>query len=323
VKSNRNGQSVWRGPQTLVAAGLALAMLLAMVMTLSAQPMTAKLPEISKKANLTHMRIGETIRFTIAVRNLSPPDNQATWRSVRVLDEIDPAFGIDKVDVTPASAEVSVTGNVVWVKFDRLEPGDSFVVTIDCTLVGPAQPGEVIDNVATLRYKDLEGKEQTPIDSGAIRIVITTWTWKPPQLVKTANSKHCLTLGDSVRFTIAMSNFTPPWNFATWYQVQVVDDIDPLLRIDDVRVTPLADDVRITSNKVVVTFNTLAPGASYVISIDATLIGPIDPNYVILNKAVAHYQDEMGNPQPPWESDLARVCTRLEIYLPIMCQKVQ
>jgi fimbrial isopeptide formation D2 family protein len=316
VKSNRESKS--RGLRSLVALVLVLTTLLGMVTSLSADPPVPKPPEITKATSRTHMRIPESVRFTVTVRNPGAPDNEATWRSVRVWDEIDPAFRIEKVSVTPNADDVSITGNIVWVKFNRLEPGESFVVTIDCTLVGPVEPGEVLENMATLRYEDDEGKEQTPIDSNVVRIIVTTCTWKPPQVVKTADNKHCLRLGDSVRFTIVVSNFTPPWNFATWYNVQVIDDIDPALRIDKVEVTPPADDVTITGNRVVVTFNTLAPGDSYVITIDATLIGPVDSGHIILNKAVVEFQDKLGNPQPPWESEVVRVCTKMRIYLPII-----
>ena len=117
--------------------------------------------------------------FTITVANPSKPENQATWRSVRVWDEIDPAFRIDKVEVVPPADEVTITGNIVWVKVNRLKPGESFVVTIDCTLVGPAKPGDVLENKATLRYDDPEGSEQDPIDSNIVRIKVVSRIWLP------------------------------------------------------------------------------------------------------------------------------------------------
>lgn len=323
MKSNKKRRFSSTGLQASVAMVLVLAMLLGTAMTLSAKPPLWQVPEFTKETSRTHMRIGETVRFTITVRNPGPPANQAVWEAVRVWDQIDPAFRIDRVNVTPQADDMNVTNNLVWVEFDRLQPGESFVVTIDCTLVGPIATGSIVGNSAALTYEDPDGLAQQPICSGAVKIVVTTCTWKPPQLIKTADNKRCLAIGDSLRYTIVVANFIPPWNHATWYNMRISDDIDPALRIDNVSVDPPADDVTITGNTVVVTFDTLAPGESYEINIDVTLVGPVGRGKFILNRAIAHYLDVAGNPQPPWESDLVRVCTHMEIYLPIIRQNTQ
>jgi hypothetical protein len=59
-------------------------------------------------------------------------------------------------------------GNLVVAETERLEPGESLVITIDCTLMDIPSPWRLITNWAVLEYQDAGGKVQTPIQSNLV-----------------------------------------------------------------------------------------------------------------------------------------------------------
>jgi fimbrial isopeptide formation D2 family protein len=150
--------------QIVLAIALVLVLfLVALPAALAQVPPTWMPPEIFKSANHTKLALNDTVRFTIVVRNSGDPENDATWYHVRVTDNIDPALRIDAASTTMGT--VTVTGQQVIVDGDiTLEAGESFVVTIDCTLIGPIPANRVITNTATLEYTDDQDNPQPPID---------------------------------------------------------------------------------------------------------------------------------------------------------------
>jgi fimbrial isopeptide formation D2 family protein len=147
----------------LVAALVLVMMPLVIPAVLAQEPPTWLPPEIYKSANDRKLEVGDPVQFTILVQN--PPDSTAdgTWYNVRVTDQVDPVLRIDAASSTMGT--VTITGQTVVVNGGiTLARGDQFVVTIDCTLVGPVTPGQVIINTARLEYTDDEGTPQPPID---------------------------------------------------------------------------------------------------------------------------------------------------------------
>lgn len=109
------------------------------------------------------LKLYDTVRFTIVVQNPGDPATDATWYNVTVTDNVDPVLQIDAVATTMGTYtktdhQVVVDGGIT------LAAGDSFVITIDCTLIGPVTPGQVILNTATLEYTDDENNPQPPVD---------------------------------------------------------------------------------------------------------------------------------------------------------------
>jgi fimbrial isopeptide formation D2 family protein len=164
-----NGRKVVR---SLALALITLLLLAPVVAAQEEPPDTAKPPSINKIADETGLLLGDSVRFTIVVINPSGPDSDGTWMNVRVTDNIDRALHIDAADSTKGT--VTIDGQTVVVDGGiTLAPGDQFVITIDCTLIGPADAGEVLTNTARLEYTDSEGTPQPPVDAEEpVKIVV-------------------------------------------------------------------------------------------------------------------------------------------------------
>ncbi len=115
-------------------------------------------------------------------------------------------------------------------------------------------------------------------------------TWEPPVIYKYGDP--CGDVADEVTFTINVHN---PGQ-ATWYNVRVTDEIDPHLRIDSVFTT--MGTYTITGNTVVVTVASLAPGESFLITIETTVLS-YPPEMVIYNQAFLEYVDPDDHPWGP------------------------
>jgi fimbrial isopeptide formation D2 family protein len=161
--------------RTLVGLVLALALLQGTVLVTATPPPTWTPPEIVKIANKTHMGIGDQVRFTVTVTNPAsppPPSVAVTWYEVHATDVVSPELHIDNVGVTGTYSSVNIVGNTVVVAANTLAPGQWFVATIDCTLVGPAEPGSSITNYATVDYEDDTGDPGEPIHSALVTIKV-------------------------------------------------------------------------------------------------------------------------------------------------------
>jgi len=147
-----------------VMPSLALAVLLLLVALPAAlaqepTPPTWIPPRIHKSANTDELMLGDPVTFTIVVQN----NDGATWYNVRVTDDVDPALRIDSASSTRGT--VTITGQQVVVDGGiTLAPGDQFVITVNCTLIGPVVEGQVITNTARLEYTDEGGNPQPPVD---------------------------------------------------------------------------------------------------------------------------------------------------------------
>ena len=87
-------------------------------------------------------------------------------------------------------------------------------------------------------------------------------------------------------------------------------------------VVPAANDVTVTDNTVVVTVNSLPAQASFVVTIDCTLIGPAVPGEVLVNEATVAYDDPLGNPKPPQSApDPPEIAVHGRYFMPIVFRK--
>lgn len=149
-------------PRALLIWTLLLTMLLTLAPAAGAQgptptPPTWTPPMIYKYADVTCCDPNGQVEFTITVTN---PGN-ATWYNVRVTDQIDPHLRIDAVTTTLGTA--TITGNTVVVNGTiTLPPGNSFVITIVCTVLS-FPPSEEIYNTASVEYTDPDGHPWGPI----------------------------------------------------------------------------------------------------------------------------------------------------------------
>jgi fimbrial isopeptide formation D2 family protein len=125
-------------------------------------------------------------------------------------------------------------------------------------------------------------------------------TFLPPQITKFGET--CGDVGDRVTYTIVVTNpshnsdGTP--NQATWYNVRVIDNFDPNLRIEGATVAPAGvGTVTVTGNTLVVDGGiTLAPGDVITITVVTTVLGYPSSN-ILENTACVEYTDATGAPQ--------------------------
>lgn len=150
----------------ILVLALAVTLLLVAVPVAMAQeptPPTWVPPEIYKRANETRLALGDSVTFTIIVRNPGDPATDASWYNLIVTDQVDPRLRIDGATTTRGT--VTISGQTVIVDGGiTLAPGEQFVITIDCTLIGPVEEGDVLINTARLEYTDEEDNPQPPID---------------------------------------------------------------------------------------------------------------------------------------------------------------
>jgi fimbrial isopeptide formation D2 family protein len=149
-----------------IVAMVAVVVVLLSVMlpaAMAQEPPTFIPPEIYKDVDDPVVAVGDRVTFTIAIVNPGDPATDATWYNLVVTDVVDPALRIDGASSTRGT--VTITGQVVRVNGGMtLAPGEEFVITIRCTLVGEVTPGQVLINTATLEYTDDEDNPQPPID---------------------------------------------------------------------------------------------------------------------------------------------------------------
>jgi fimbrial isopeptide formation D2 family protein len=196
----------------------------------------------------------------------------------------------------------------VVVRFER-NGAAAGEVTIPAIAAGALGQGSVVwSGLAPGTYDvrvevepDGQISECDPFDNSlATRLSIGPTSSSP--LRKLSNKSRAV-VGEPVRFTIVVTNPPEEAEGETWYQLTVTDEIHPALRIDDVAVVPAADTVAVDGKTVEVTVESLAPEASFAITVDCTLVGPVVPGQVIGNTATLAYEDGGGNPQPAEEAE--------------------
>lgn len=310
---------------------VAFMVLLAMILPIAGGPPTLSPPEITKRASKEAVSLGEQVKFTIAVVNPND-ENRAEWIAIRVTDEIDPAFRIDSVTLDPPSGDVEIDGNRVLVKVASLAPGESFQVTIRCTLVGPAEPGDTLENEAKLSYKDEAGDPQPSVWSDPVEIRVVEPPSQTLEIVKEV-SPDCVDVGLPVRFTVTVANPSQAAQTATWYKLLITDEIDEVLRIDQVTTNQSFSgesgaSARILEpgvgmgGRVAIEIDELKPGESLVITIDCTLMSIPSPWRLVTNQAKLEYEDAAGKAQSPVLSDRVTVGARTCGFIPLSAREV-
>jgi fimbrial isopeptide formation D2 family protein len=135
-------------------------------------------------------------------------------------------------------------------------------------------------------------------------------TWKPPNIEKFAD-KECCDPEGTVKFTVFVVN--PIGSEATWYNVEVVDEISSHLEIDSV--TTSKGSYTIVGNTVTVDGGiTLPPGDGIEINISCT-VRDFPSSGVIYNEAYVDYVDPDGS---PGERLYTEVPVKLEICTPFV-----
>jgi fimbrial isopeptide formation D2 family protein len=166
----------FRPVRAFVGLALVLLLLQGAVAVMSDPPPSWSPPEIHKHADSTQVGVGGTVEFVVTVANpTAPPDPlvPVTWYEVQMTDVLSPSLTLDDLIVTGDYDDHSVDGNTVTVTAAKLEPGESFVITMTCTIATHPGPGQAITNVATLVYEDETGDPGEPLTSDPVTVAVS------------------------------------------------------------------------------------------------------------------------------------------------------
>ena len=126
-----------------------------------------------KAFTLAPVDAGDAVEFTLTATNATGPNVAAAF-DLRLTDTLDPNLTLTGVSVVaPGYAVVtdnsSLPGGVVDVRIDRLDPGDSVVVTVSAEVIALAAAGQQIPNTADVVYTSLPGPAGTqPNPTGSL-----------------------------------------------------------------------------------------------------------------------------------------------------------
>lgn len=134
-------------------------------------PSTWVPPTIYKFADDDYLGVGDSVEFTITVFNTGGSSNMVDWRDVTVSDTVPEEFRIDQVTVDPPGIEPVIIGNEVTVTDPLVGRGEGYAVTIACTLLGTADPYQIITNQGAVVFKGPDDYEQPPeFSTASIRV---------------------------------------------------------------------------------------------------------------------------------------------------------
>ncbi|MCB0168342.1 MAG: isopeptide-forming domain-containing fimbrial protein, partial [Anaerolineae bacterium] len=115
--------------------------------------------EISKQLNTTGIDAGDTISYTLSITNTATGNDAAAAFDVVISDTLPSQLTL-AVSPTVSTAAVftdSSSGSLIYVEFDRLDPGQSAEVTITATVASAAINGLAITNTAVVTGTSLPG----------------------------------------------------------------------------------------------------------------------------------------------------------------------
>ena len=137
--------------------------------TLTVSIVTISDPAVTKTTDPATAQVGDTVTFTLVVRN----DGTADADNVILTDPVPAFLDVSSVDVTPAGPSVGIVGNTVTVDFTTLSPSESYTVTIT-TIVNSlgAPPGGT--NTASVATTSGDADEGNNASSALVTIVVVS-----------------------------------------------------------------------------------------------------------------------------------------------------
>jgi len=137
--------------------------------TLTVSIVTISDPAVTKTTDPATAQVGDTVTFTLVVRN----DGTADADNVILTDPVPAFLDVSSVDVTPAGPSVGIVGNTVTVDFTTLSPSESYTVTIT-TIVNSlgAPPGGT--NTASVATTSGDANPANNASSAPVTIVVVS-----------------------------------------------------------------------------------------------------------------------------------------------------
>jgi hypothetical protein len=143
---------------------LLLVVMLVVVVSADDTEPTWRPPTITKFATKSSLNLGETVKFLITVKNPADPllpdyPVVVTWYNVEASDIVADEFDILATSIPDWSGTeptITVSDNTVTATATSMDPGDWFVLEIQCELVGPVDQGTFLINQAGVTYYEDE-----------------------------------------------------------------------------------------------------------------------------------------------------------------------
>ena len=154
--------------------------------------------DIDKTADLDTAKAGDRIKYTITFRNMSDRE----MYNVKITDQLPPYLNVIATSITPFPQQGESLAD--GISIGRVAPGASKTLTFAATVTDDVSEDIVNRAFADFNFRDEKGREQTA--STPITSVTTTVENVGITVTKTASKNYITTNGESVEFTITVTN---------------------------------------------------------------------------------------------------------------------
>ena len=256
--------------------------------------------EITKTADVTAARPGDTVGYTLLVRNIGELDG----RNVTITDR----FPANVLQITDASGGVvdAVAGTITWT-LAALQPGEELLLRVTAQVIDPVVVGaEAILNTGSVADDGYNGAD--PNLANNTSSVSTPLTATPDIAVTVSADRDAAEPGEEVVYTVIVSN-NGDQDAAG---VVVTSVLNGHLLTD---VTPSHGGVYDPATGLV-TWNlgNLPSGATVVLTLEATVVNPLPVGHDHSEIAVFASDDGTGGVDPTPENNADRLSTALPTF---------
>lgn len=256
--------------------------------------------EITKTSNVSSVQPGDTIQYTIRVRNTGELDG----RNVTITDN----FPVNVLSVSSASGGVvdNTNGVITW-DLAAMQPGEEVILLVTADVFDPAASGNHdITNTVSVTDDGFNGTDPTPTNNTSA--VTTPFDATPDYVVTVTDDLDEVDPGDSISYTITVTNDGNQDGTG----VVVTSQLKPELMAN---VTPNAGGVYDPATGIVIwNLGNLDAGETVILTIDGTVVNPLPFGYDHTCNTVSASDDGTNGPDPTPGNNVATDTTALPVF---------
>jgi fimbrial isopeptide formation D2 family protein/uncharacterized repeat protein (TIGR01451 family) len=256
--------------------------------------------EITKTTGATSAQPGDTITYTIRVRN----NGELDGRNVTITDN----FPATILAVSDASGGIvdNTNGVITW-NLPAMQPGEEVILIVTADVLDPAAAGNNdITNTVSVTDDGYNGVDPTPTNNTSS--VTIPFDATPDYVVTVTDDLDEADPGDSISYTITVANVGNQDGTG----VVVTSQLKPELMTN---VTPSAGGVYDPATGIV-TWNlgTLDAGETVILTIDADIVNPLPFGYEETCNTVSASDDGTNGLDPTPDNNDATDTTELPVF---------